>query len=352
MNPRRVAVLLHKEFTHGIRSFMFIFAVVIPIALSLVVVLMFGDLFSGKPKLGITDKGSSELVPMATAVDALVVKEYNSEDDLKQAVEAGAVDAGVVLPSDFDRLVRAGDNATLTAYIWGESLLKNRIIVGVTMAFLVRDLSGLETPVEIATTTVGDGESMPWEERLLPVMVLMAVILGGSLVPATSLVEEKQKRTLKALIITPTTLGDVFASKGLLGAILSFVMAIVVLALNGAFRGQALLLVVLGLGAIMAASIGLLLGAFIKDIDTLFAVLKSIGILIYAPAIVYLFPGIPQWIGKIFPTYYLIAPVLEISQRGATWPDVALEVFILIGLIVALLAVVAVAVRRLSQHEF
>ncbi|HSR35429.1 MAG TPA: hypothetical protein VLY63_33085 [Anaerolineae bacterium] len=48
---------------------------------------------------------------------------------------------------------------------------------------------------------------------------------------------------------------------------------------------------------------------------------------------------------------YQIAPVLEISQRGATWPGVALEVFILIGLVLALLAIVTVAVRRLSLQD-
>jgi ABC-2 type transport system permease protein len=101
----------------------------------------------------------------------------------------------------------------------------------------------------------------------------------------------------------------------------------------------------------MSAVFGLLLGAFLKDVDTLFAVLKATGILLYAPAIVYLFPEIPQWIGRIFPTYYLIGPVIEISQRGATWSDVALDVFILLGLILLMLVGVVFAVRWLSRQE-
>ena len=352
MSLRRIAVLLHKEFAHGSKSFMFIFALVVPIVLSLVVMLVFGELFSGKPKLGIADAGDSALVPAASAVDSLIVKEYDSESQLRQAVETGAVDAGVALPADFDQLVQAGEKASLTAYVWGESLLKNRVFVGVTMAFLIRDLTGLEAPVEIATGMVGEGESIPWEERLLPVVLLMATVLGGSMVPSTSLVEEKQKRTLRGLVITPTTLGDVFAAKGLLGVILSFFVVLVVLILNGGFGSQpVLLLLVLGLGAIMSAVFGLLLGAFLKDVDTLFAVLKATGILLYAPAIVYLFPEIPQWIGRVFPTYYLIGPVIEISQRGATWSDVALDVFILLGLILLMLVGVVFAVRWLSRQE-
>lgn len=352
MSLRRVAVLLFKEFTQGSKSFMFIFALVVPIVLSLAIMLVFGNLFSGKPKLGIADAGHSDLVPAASAVDALIVKEYDSEDQLKQAVENGAVDAGVVLPADFDQLVKAGEKASLSAYVWGESLLKNRVIVGVAMAFLIRDLTGLEAPVDITTGLVGEGESVPWEERLLPVVLLMATVLGGSMVPSTSLVEEKQKRTLRGLIITPTTLADVFAAKGLVGVILSYVVVLVILVLNGGFGSQpVLLLLVLGLGTVMSAFFGLLLGAFLKDVDTLFAVLKGTGILLYAPAIVYLFPELPQWIGRLFPTYYLIGPVIEISQRGATWSDVALDVFILLGLILLMLVGVILAVRWLSRQE-
>jgi ABC-2 type transport system permease protein len=137
-----------------------------------------------------------------------------------------------------------------------------------------------------------------------------------------------------------------------LGVILSYFVVVVVLILNGGLGSQpVLLLLVLGLGAIMAALFGLLLGAFLKDVDTLFAVLKGTGILLYAPAIVYLFPAIPQWIGRIFPTYYLIGPVIEISQQGATWSDVALDVVILLGLIVLMLVGVALAVRWLSRQE-
>jgi ABC-2 type transport system permease protein len=352
MNLRRIVVLLRKDFTYGSKSFIFVFAVVMPLVLSLVVALIFGDLFAGKPKLGIADEGSSEIVPLATAVDGLVVKEYDSQVALKQAVEAGAVDAGVILPQDFDRLVKAGQKATLTAYVWGESLLKNRAFVGVTVAYLIRELTGLDSPLEIDTDLVGDGESIPWQQRLLPFIVLMATLLGGSMVPSTSLVEERQKRTLKALISTPTTLGDVFAAKGLLGILLSYYGAIVVLLLNGGLGPQPVLLLgVLALGTIMASAFGLLLGAFIKDVDTLFAVIKGTGLLLYAPAIVYLFPTIPQWIGRIFPTYYLIAPVIEISQQGATWSDVALDIFILTALTLVILVVVALAVRHLGQQE-
>jgi ABC-2 type transport system permease protein len=240
----------------------------------------------------------------------------------------------------------------LTAYIWGESLAKHRIVLSATIANMIRDVAGQEVPVEIVTTTLGDAESIPWDDRILPIIVLMAIIFGGIMVPATSLVDEKQKRTLTALAITPASLGEIFLSKGLVGVIISTFMGVLILVINRAFGTQPLLLVgMLALGAVMASTFGIMLGAFIKDITSLFAINKAIGILYYAPAFVYLFPGIPQWIGRIFPTYYIVQPVVEISQQGGTWSDVALEVFVLVGLILIMIGVVGILARRTAQRE-
>jgi len=352
MSLRRIGILLEREVARGSKNVILIFAIVVPIVISLVVSLAFGSLFSQKPKLGIADEGSSQIVRLVNEVDSLTVREYASADDLKKAVETGAVDVGMVLPAGFDNLVTQGERANLVAYIWGESLLKNRAILGTAIAFLIRQVAGQEPPVEIAATTLGNVQTIPWQDRLLPFVVLLAIIIGGSMVPATSLVDEKQKRTLSALTITPASLGEVFTAKGLMGAILSLVMGILMLVINQAFGSQPLLLIlVLALGATMAAIFGVLLGAFVKDINTLFATIKGVGIVLYAPALIYLIPEIPQWIAKIFPTYYMIGPIVTITQKGGSWPDIAADVFILFGLIAVMLGITAFVVRRARQVE-
>lgn len=351
MSLKRVRILLGKEFLHGPKNYIFIFSVVAPIVISLFFSLIFGTLFSEKAELGVVDEGSSQLVPMAQGLDSLVTREYDTVSEMKQAVETGAVDIGIVLPSGFDSAVMQGERIEITAYVWGESLAKNRTIIEVTIADLVRELTGQEAPIEMESITLGDGESIPWNDRLLPFIVLMAVFLGGLMLPATSVVNEKEKNTLEALVITPTTIGDVFLSKGILGFILSLFMGILILVLNQAFGTEPLLLtMVLALGAIMAVELGMILGALVKDFTTLFAVWKFGGILLFAPVFVYLFPQIPEWIGRIFPTYYLIQPIVELSQQGGSWPDIAINVFILIGLDLILMAVVMLTLKRVKQY--
>jgi len=350
MSLKRVGILLGKEFWQGPKNFIFIWVLVMPIVISLVFSLVFGTLFTEKPKLGVVDEGSSQLVAMIRELTSVDTKEYGTVSEIRQAVENGVVDIGMIIPADFDSSVMQRKETELVTYIWGESLAKNRIILGATIANLVRELAGQETPVEIEAITLGDAVSIPWNDRLLPLVVLMAVFLGGLFLPSTSVINEKEKKTLTALIVTPTTIGDIFVAKGLLGIILSLFMGIVILILNQAFGAEpTLLLLVLALGAIMAAELGLLLGALIKDITTLFAIWKLGGILLFGPAIIYMFPQIPQWIGKLFPTYYLLQPIIEISQRGGGWSDIATNVFILVGLDLILIGVLVFTLRRTKQ---
>lgn len=352
MSIRRVAILLEREIVRGPKNFMFIFVLVVPVVLSLLVNLIFGAFFVEKPKLGVTDLGDSQFVSDARGVDSIRLEEYTSVEAMRSDVARGTLDMGLVLPKGLDTALMQGSAIQLTGYIWGESLMSDRAILGTTIIGLLRDIVGQEPPVEIVTASVGEAVSVPWEDRLMPFIVMLPILVGGMMIPATSLVDEKQKRTLRALVTTPTTVNDVLAAKGILGVLLSLVMGLLILAINRAFGVNPVLLVFLTvLGAVMAAEFGLLLGALVKDIDTLFATIKGLGFLLYAPALVYMFPEVPQWIGRIFPTYYMIAPIIEVTQRGAEWGDIALDVAILVVLIALLMVIVGLAGRRMQTRE-
>jgi len=217
---------------------------------------------------------------------------------------------------------------------------------------MLQQLAEQETPVNIETITLGEGEGIPWNERLLPFIVLMAVVLASVILPAMAVVNDKEKKTLTALVVTPATLGEIFISKGVIGAILSLFMGVIILVLNQAFGVHPLLLIiVLGLGATMGSLIGLIVGALLKDTNSLLAMYKVAGIILYAPALVYMFPQIPEWVVQIFPTYYIIEPIVELVQRGGGWPDITANVFILSGLIVILAVILALVLRQKPEQQ-
>ena len=351
MRVRRVAVLLRKEFLQGPKNLFFLYALIAPVIISVVVLLVFGSLFTNETKLGVVDRGDSALVDKLEEAPSVDTRTYGSEASLRKAVERGSLDGGVVLPQGFDEAVASGELVVVDFYVWGESLAKDRTAMAVALSNLSRDLAPQASTVEIEPVTLGDEESVPWEDRLLPFIVLMTVFIAGIMLAGTSLLAEKEKKTLDALSVTPTSVGEVFLVKGILGVMMGTLMGLVILIINGALGSQPeLLVMMLFLGAIMASCIGLLMAALVKTTMTFFANMKMVGLLLYAPVIIYLFPTLPQWIGKFFPTYYIVQPIVEISQRGGGWAEIAPEVFALITLNLGLIALLALVVSRKKQY--
>jgi ABC-2 type transport system permease protein len=321
-----------------------------PVLLALFVNLAFGNIFTDRAKLGIYDEGSSQLVAILSTDESIITKIYENESSLKSAAARGAIDMGIKLPSDFDNTLASG-TVKLKAYIWGESLAKNRTIVPVVLADAVHRVTGKVSPVNIETVPLGEESNIPWSDRLFPLTVLLAVFFGGLMIPASSLINEKQRGTLVALSISPASIGEIFTAKGFIGAFLALVMAVLTLAISGAINSSfPSLILVLGLGAVLAVEIGLLAGALIKDMNTLFAFWKFGGLLLFGPAIVFMFPDIPSWLGYIFPTYYVIKPVIDLSINSMGFNSIILPLVILIAIVFLMGLVVSNVVGRLSTR--
>ena len=119
------------------------------------------------------------------------------------------------------------------------------------------------------------------------------------------------------------------------------------MAINNAFGAQpAALLLTLALAALMSAAIGLLFGSWARDTNMLFTAAKASGVLLFAPVVFFIWPNLPQWIAKVFPTYYFLAPLFEIAVKGASLADVWPE----LGIGLALCAVLFMAVFAMGRR--
>jgi ABC-2 type transport system permease protein len=65
-----------------------------------------------------------------------------------------------------------------------------------------------------------------------------------------------------------------------------------------------------------------------------------------------LFPDtIPQWIARFFPTYYVMQPVMDISQKGVGLGAIAFDLIILLVITTALIAGLGITADRLQVQE-
>jgi len=355
MDIQRIAILMGKDARLGATNFMVLYVLVMPVVLSLLIALVFGDLLAQTPRLGIYDASASEQFTRPLLDHPSInTTMYDSEEALQSAVERGSEEIGLSLPAGFAASLE-DDSAEVdfTVYRWGEAGVRNLLLLESAIARAMTAGIGSsidQLPVTVNAEQIGSANTQTWSQRLLPLLLIMSIVLGGLFFPAASLLDEKKDRTLVALTSTPTSLLDVYLSKTLMGFILSGIMGSVILLINGAFVGQvALLLLVIALGGLMSSSFGIILGSVSKDMDTFMGIVKGAGILLYAPGILKIFPQVPDWIGRIFPTYYLMNPLLEVTQNGAGFADIFIDVVVMVVLVAALLFLLNSVIGRQQQ---
>lgn len=343
-----VWTLLRKDLALGPRSPVVLWALVLPVAVTLLVRGVFGGLFETSPRLGVVDRGDSQVAARLASLDGFTVTALDDADDLRSKVEVSDLDAGLVLPRGFDAAVRAGSRPPLDLFVGGESLASDRAVIAAAVLGAVRDLDAAEPPLEVAVVVLGEA-SLDVATRLIPLVVILAVAIAGAFVPAAGLLQEKESRTLDALLSSTVSIREVLAAKGAFGWLLAMATGVVTLALNGAFgAAPAALLLTVAVGAFMMAELGLILGAWARDAATMFTAWKSGGILLFLPVVFYVWPDLPQWIAKLGPTYWFLQPMFDLAVNQAGFADVWAELAVGALICVALLPAVAAMGRWLE----
>ncbi len=340
--------VLGKDLRLGPRSPVFLWVLVLPFLITFVVQVAFGSLFDPEPRLGIVDQGASTITTEAEKLDGIQLTLLTDVDELKTQVEANDLDAGLVLARGFDEEVKAGARPDLEFYLGGESLASNRIVLAVTALDLIRQVEGKAPPVDVEIVELGS-EAQPLTVRLIPFVVMYALLIAGVFLPSFSLADERETRTLEALVVTPVRMSEVVLAKGILGFVLAVAMAFVTLWTNSALDVQPLALsVVILVAGLMLVIIGLIYGTASKDVTGVFTLIKGTGVLLLGPTIFYIFPNWPQWIAKLFPTYWIINPVYDVTINNAGLGDVGVELLIGVGVIALLVAPLILLTRRLE----
>jgi ABC-2 type transport system permease protein len=349
VSGRHLRAVLARDVRLGPRSPFVLYSLAIPVVLTLLVQGVFGDLFAPEPRLDIVDDGDSVVSRQASGLEGITVSFVDDQRVMLDRVEANDADAGLYLPAGFDEQVADGSQPELSFYVSGESLASNRIILGVTTLEMIRGIEGTEPPIDVTVEQLGE-VGLDISQRVLPLLLMMVVAIAAGFVPAASVVQEREDRTLSALLVSPASMRDILGAKALFGIALALVTGFATLLLNDAVAGKAgAHALILGVAGVMMAEIGLLLGAWAKDSNTLFAAWKGGALLIVFPAVFFLFPELPQWIARIGPTYYFLDPAFRIASQGAGLQDVLGTLLVGAGICVALAPLVVVAGKRLER---
>ena len=265
---------------------------------------------------------------------------------------------GLVVPTDFDASLRSGAHPQLNLFVDGGQINdQQRQLLLSALADYSRSVANPQPPANITVATVNPPSPSNNALQDIGVVYSAAVLLssflvGTSLVPGL-LAEEKEKKTLRMLMVAPASFADVVAAKLLVGLVYQLLLALLVLTVKGSFAGQVPLLLLFALlGSIFSVSLGLLIGCIFQTTTTAGAFSGMISFIYILP--VFFVGPFAQLLGgnafaqaiKALPTYYLADGATNAIQSQSTFSGTVLDIGIVLASIVVLFLVAVWSLRR------
>jgi len=252
---RRMATIVRKEWLHIIRD---------PRTLALVIVMPVMMLFL----LGYAVANDVEDIPLAVAdlsrsdasrtlVDKytasgfyLVTRTAQSEAEILELLDMGAIKAGIYIPEDYGRKVATGNPGTVQFYIDGSNptvaqtaqLAAETVSQAVSQEILVKRLerSGagmvLSLPIDVRILYLYNPD-MRRMNFMIPGLVAVILQVQTLLLTAFAIVREREQGTLEQLIVTPIRPWELMLGKILPFVLVAFLNVAMTVAVGAFFFG-------------------------------------------------------------------------------------------------------------------
>jgi ABC-2 type transport system permease protein len=301
--------------------------------------------------LPVYDMGNSSLVAELKNNPDFSVQGLRSEQEFHTAL-CGAIYPliGLSVPADFDRLLAAGKQVELTGYVcWSKRYQVSELRP--KLEGILSQTLGLPVTIHIEGNIVHPPSSGVLSFSLATInSVLMILMMGVFLVPSL-LFEEKEAKTMQALLVSPASIGQVVIGKALAGSFYILVTAVMIFVISWAdvVHWELVMLFVIG-GGIFSVAVGLVLGSFFEKQQDIVGWMTAL-LLLLVGAIMVKMLGVelPALVESILPWVPSVA-LAEICRAAFSEtvpvPRILTDLWIILSVSLPLYAIVIWKVRR------
>jgi ABC-2 type transport system permease protein len=353
MNTKLVRILAQKDLKLFFRNGLF--AVITVLVLILLPVIYYLLPAEAEQVLTIGLYSPQELHELEEQLTSrtIQVKRVNSHQGLLEQLDQDEVDAGLSIDQAQQDAFLAGQPAhirlLLPAGAPREFAQSMTLLVRTAANEASYSFSGTTYSLEAEEEVLGPdrvGEPVAARDRLLP-MFAIVLLLTETMGLAGLITEEVERRTLRALRLTPANLSEIFTAKGIMSVGLAFVQTVLLVAITGGFSNQpVLVLFVLLLGALLVTGTGFLIASIARGYLSSIAYGTLALLLFGLPAFNLMFPGTASRWAAYIPTYYLVDALHLLMNFGAGWNETAQSIGILAAVALAVLAIGILALSR------
>jgi ABC-2 type transport system permease protein len=296
-------------------------------------------------------------------------------DALKESVQKGEIQGGLVIPSNFTQCILSGQQGTLiivtdnsnpqvSAAMQGAltavfqqmgTILAQQNVIALNPAINATNALAVVQPYNIEVEGVVAGHSSYFDfiaPGIMAMTVMMSVMTG---LPA-AISQEKEVGTLDGMMVAPINrlsiiIGKTLAqtARGLLQGVLILILASVLFGVS--IQGNILLVFgLLFLGVFSFVGLGVVLTSFAKDQETATMVMMTLMFpMMFLSGVffpVQQMPWFMQSISKVLPLTYVADALRKVMVLGAGIPQIATELTVLIAFGVVMIAIAVPVFKR------
>ncbi len=319
----KIIEIVLKDLRESLKNKTILIVIFLPILASLFFSMISDPQIEKKFNIGIIEGEAGELKSyFDRRVENFKVSSYTHLEKGIEDMKAGYIDSLIICEDSNNYRQYLDSRDPLTYYFLKDSV--NEILEKYLNIEPELNLEVILLPVSLPAAS------------FLPVWITITITMIGILVISGNFAEEKEKRTLAALLISPINKSDIIIAKMLFGLILSSITVFIMCILNGvnfgninnifAFTGLTVT------ASICFTSLGLIIGVFADSQSAA----RSLGTLLYFP---FLFPALiynlSEFTGKLarfFPAFYLYRGLEKLMYNNHSGQEIKILTFFAAGL--------------------
>lgn len=290
--------------------------------------------------------------------EAIRYERLPSAEALIDSVQNGDQLAGLIITEEIWQDIMDGRPADVTLYtapgLADEHVRSMAFILEIVFSEMVFRMQG--PALRIVTEEIFVGEdimqsAVSFKDQMIPLLVSLLLVMEVFSL-GISLVEEKESRSIKAVLAAPVGIGEFLFAKNLAGISVICGQILLFLAAVGALGSQfpAIVWAILS-GPALTTGISAVLAAFSNDMMSLISKGVFVMIVMVVQLFGVLFPGMLSAWMRVIPTYMLADSLSLLINKGSACGDVAVQLGVLSVIALAILFAGVICIREKVQCQ-
>lgn len=337
-----IFLLLKKDAKESLKNRTAVMIILLPLFASLMFSLVSGEQVVRNFQIGISGQDTKEFRDFINDnYRNFNVKQYNSLQEGREDTAAGNIDAAINYDSSAENIedkyqIYLDSRDTINFFILRENISQ-----------ILRSYHEISAGPEFYFEAAADFEVT---SSILPIWLTVTITMIGLMLISGSLSEEKDNKTLSALLVSRVNIKNVLAAKTIFALILTLITSILMGALNGVlnigFERLFLALIIITAGTFVFSGLGLIISLFTDSQSAARSISTVIYFPIIFPALVADVSPLTQRLALFFPSHYLYQALDKILVYQGNNSNILFELKFLVLFALVFYIIIYIYIRK------